>query len=795
MTETLPEPNRDAESRHTGPITLRDVLRAVFLAPREAPGEPPAPGEMSPHPLPAPEAPLARRRVFETLPAGQLVPASVAYPDAPPEPAAGVPAGRAAVLVLGTAVSLFVAYLAQTTLAVQSRDSAALLLYALASLSWLGLLLAEYAQPSGGLLRLGPVVAGTPGWPLRGGLAAQVAWRLPAAIPALLLSAATYVLTANNVFRSAGVLAWLLSIALWMVAAGARQPATLVEDWLKALHALPARMRAFDPRQLLRPGPTVALVAILAVAAFFRFYRLDAIPVEMTSDHVEKILDAYSVSQGVHSVFFRANGGREAMQFYLVALAADVFGTGMSFLTLKLVSALEGLLLIPVLVLLGREVVDRETGFYAAALVAVSWWHVSLSRLALRIVLTPLLFVPVLVTLIRGVRTGSRRAWVWAGFWMGVGVYGYQALRITPFVAVAAFAVAIAGPVARWLVALLREDPQAGLRGKIAANTAMRQGANLALAGLVALAIFVPMLRVWHDYPRDLWARVVNRTTESEQTIEDQPLDVFAQNYRDALGMFNVRGDVAWISAVPLAPALDRVAGALFVLGLIAWGCRMYFRRDPAGAFLLVAGLIMLLPSALAIAFPIENPSVTRASGTLPIVFLIAASPLALLRQRWSAVVGRAGGTALAAALIAVLLAGSAALSARTYFQQYDASYRGAALNPGQVAAEVREVVGPGVPLNGVWLVGWMHWHDYRAIGIEAGDIGFDNALLDAATLAGQLVAHPEQFAERPLVFIVHPADADALTTLRRVYPQGEARAHTSTLPRGDFVLYVVPEG
>src|SRR5690606_22845031 len=140
------------------------------------------------------------------------------------------------------------------------------------------------------------------------------------------------------------------------------------------------------------------------------------------------LLDAYSVSQGIHSVFFRANGGREAIQFYLVAVAGNVFGTGMSFLTLKLVSALEGLLLIPVLVLFGREVVDRETGLFTAALVAVSWWHVALSRLALRIVLTPLLFAPVLITLIRGVRTGSRRAWVWAGLWMGVGVYGYQAM-------------------------------------------------------------------------------------------------------------------------------------------------------------------------------------------------------------------------------------------------------------------------------------------------------------------------------------------------------------------------------
>ena len=41
------------------------------------------------------------------------------------------------------------------------------------------------------------------------------------------------------------------------------------------------------------------------------------------------------------------------------------FGTGISFVSLKLVSALEGLLLIPAVFLLGRELVDRRTGWVA----------------------------------------------------------------------------------------------------------------------------------------------------------------------------------------------------------------------------------------------------------------------------------------------------------------------------------------------------------------------------------------------------------------------------------------------
>lgn len=783
MTEQPTNPQKTETPEPQPAITLGDVLRAVFLPPRDGSTRDslalpaiPTPWQ---HPAPSPDL------------SDLLAPPVVTYADEPPAPEADAAPVRVAVLGLGTLVTLLIAILAQTALAEQGRHTIAAILYGLAGVSWLGLLITEFGVHRGGLLARGPQVTGSPAYPIE---RARPAWlsRTLIAVAALLLSVATYVLTANNSFTLPGVTTWVLSVALWMVAAAERSPGELLAAWRGWLSDLPQTVRGIRPP---RPLPLVGLLAVLGVAAFFRFYRLDAIPVEMTSDHVEKILDAFAVSQGMHSVFFRANGGREALQFYLIPIAASLFGTGMSFLTLKLVTAIEGVLLIPLIIWLGRELVDRETGFLAAALVAMSWWHVALSRLALRIVLTPIFFTLVLVMLVRGVRAGSRRAWLWAGFWMGAGVYAYQAMRITPLVAIAAFVIGVAGPIARWLHAEMRNRPDVAVRRAAAANIVQRQGVNLVLAGLVALAIFVPMLRVWHDYPNDLWARVVNRTTESERAIEDDPLDVFRENYRHALGMYHVRGDVAWISAVPLKPFMDRVSAALLALGVIAWGARLVVRRDPADAFLLVAGLIMLLPSALAIAFPIENPSATRASGTLPIVYLLAAWPLALIRQRWSAVLGRVQGTALAVVLIVMLLGGAAVLNFDTYFNEYDASYRFAALNPSQVAAEVRKIVGPDAPLEGVWLQGWPHWHDYRAIGIEAGEVTFDNAILDVAHLELVLQNNADFFDTwRPLVFIVHPDDADALAVLRREFPAGEARHYTGSLPGRDFILFVVPE-
>jgi hypothetical protein len=60
---------------------------------------------------------------------------------------------------------------------------------------------------------------------------------------------------------------------------------------------------------------TLFLLIAAAVAIFFRFYRLWEVPPEMVSDHAEKILDIWDVTQGEMSIFFPRNTGREYRLF------------------------------------------------------------------------------------------------------------------------------------------------------------------------------------------------------------------------------------------------------------------------------------------------------------------------------------------------------------------------------------------------------------------------------------------------------------------------------------------------
>jgi len=768
----------EGEAVETG-ISLSDLLRAIFtpddIVERRAAPPPPQPirdlqaeveeavaaqDDVSPEPEAPPEEAHAD---------------SPAAPDVPPIAAAlGEPPVFRPGLAAGTLGALFLGYLAQRSLTVGQHDAQGVLLYALAAVLWLGMLVFQYGLPDDrwAWLPKRDVSPPSPDDPSTGEpsllqrLLALEPRRLYLFAAGLALSALTYLTTANNRFTFVGLLVWLGSIGVWIAALSAESSPV----------PIPNRVRAWLRRPRLRlrlESFTFLVLLVVLVAAFYRFFQLDAVPPEMTSDHVEKLLDAYDVQRGRYSVFFPRNGGREAIQMYLVALAANLFGTGISFTSLKLVSALEGLALIPVVIALGKELMDRETGLLAALLLALSWWHVALSRMGLRIVLTPLVASFVLIYLLRGLRSNERRHFIAVGLWLGVGVYSYQAMRMMPLVVVAGAALALFTPGKDWA-------------------WRRRLLGHLAVAGLLALVIAVPMGRFWADSPDILWNRVVNRTTSSEVPIAGSPTLVFLQNLRDALLMFNWRGDAAWISAVPGEPLLGVVSGFLFILGLLAWGVRLAIRRDPVEGLVPVAIFIMLLPSALAIAFPIENPSATRGSGVIPFVYLLAAWPLRLIQQRLSALTGRPG-RRLALVSIVVLSLIAALFNYQTFFHRYRDSYSRSGLNPSEVGEAVAGFADSIGSLDNAYLQGYPFWHDYRAIGIEAGDITWDNAILDAQHLVTLLAEDPQLTDGQAKLFVVHPDDEEARTILEEAYPEGQFVLKESAVPERDFYIFVVP--
>lgn len=154
---------------------------------------------------------------------------------------------------------------------------------------------------------------------------------------------------------------------------------------------------------------------------------------------------------------------------------------------------------------------------------------------------------------------------------------------------------------------------------------------------------------------------------------------------RDATRMFSYEGCPVWVNTLPGDPALSTIVGALFVLAAVVV-LRQFLRYgDRRGLYVLTSLLVLLIPSALSIAFPEENPSAVRAGGAMPIAALMAALATDTVTQRIRRPLPPHRGT-VETLLPAILLPSAAYLAYTWYFVTYDQQYRRVAWNATEMA-------------------------------------------------------------------------------------------------------------
>jgi hypothetical protein len=617
-----------------------------------------------------------------------------------------------------------------------------------------------------------------------------------------------YNLTQNNKFTPEGILAWIASILLWVLALG---PA----NWGPAV--VGRGLAGLRQWRLPRHWTLWMLLVIVLLAGYFRLRDLPQVPPEMTSDHVEKLLDAQRIVDGNPQIFFPNNGGRDAIQFYILSALIRLPGLGTNFMTLKLLTVLEGLLTIPLLYWMGRELIGRENrqlgqiaGLILAALVAVSYWHTVLSRLGLRIVLTPLLVALILIVFSRALRDNRRADFIKTGLLLGLGLYAYQAMRIVPVVVALGGLLAIVFAARTWRA---RWD---------------YVGNMLALV-IVGFVVFVPLFGVSVQYPDHFWMRTSGRLlgdeiiqTKDEQgrlierraTLEERfaafqnNLPVLMNNIRNALLMFNWKGDVAWINAAPNRPQLDILTGTLFIVGLAAWLARMFRRRDAVDWLLPMMLFIMLLPSAFSIAYPVENPSATRTSGAIPVAYLFAAFALGLVVYALKQLIPKSGGLVIGAGASAVIIFGAFYANTNTYFNDYRQYYSLSSLPysvPGKMLHDFGQVNGFG----NAFMLASRYWWDHRAVGIQANLIDWPNGVIDpdgdeepltSADELPKLMYKASQRSnvyrfdpEKEILIFYAPTNEAIQARLQTLFPTGVWELIQTYQPEDTYKVYHVP--
>jgi hypothetical protein len=284
---------------------------------------------------------------------------------------------------------------------------------------------------------------------------------------------------------------------------------------------------------------------------------------------------------------------------------------------------------------------------------------------------------------------------------------------------------------------------------------------------------------------------VATRVTSQEVTLPQNLPRVFLDNLRKSFLMFNHTGDGVSINNVPFQRQLGFVSGILFVLGLAY--CLLHWRRG-YNALLIVLLVVMILPTALSVAFPNEVPGAIRSSGTMVPAFILVALPLPLLRrrlqealppledrqifasltispgQRWEVRWRVPSGIRhLVMGLVVLALLWEGRESYQIYFRDYvahlpDHNY--------SISLEIARAIDDFAADGPAYVKVWPFWYDGNAVRAQlrvqsqewAGEITqLDSYTAPLATLQGKAM------------FILHPADGEALNTLRHVFPRGVA--------------------
>ena len=588
--------------------------------------------------------------------------------------------------------------------------------------------------------------------------------RIVPLIGATLLAFGAFASFGGNLFTWGNVTIWLLAIVLFVYAL-----------WLPYQHA--PRERGMEKRRrAILWGLLLVYVAVVVI--FFRVYRVDTVPPEPFSDHAEKILDVYDVSQGQTHIFFPRNTGREAIQMYWTLLISWIFKTGLSFQSLKIGTVLFGLFTLPFVYLLGREIGGVRVGVFALFFAGIGYWPNVISRVGLRFPLYPLFVAPTLYYLIRGLRTRNRNDFILSGLFLGIGLHGYSPMRIMPIVAIVAI----------------------GLYILHASSKGVRRDAVLWLVilGLTSLVVFIPLLRYTVDNPEAFSYRALSRLEGIEQPLPAPALQIFFSNLWNGLRMFNWDDGEIWVHSVTHRPALGVVSGALFLIGVLLLLIRYLRKRHWLNLFLLLSIPLLEMPSILSLAYPGENPALNRAGGAYVTAFVIVG--LALDAILSSVLVGGEAGSGrrklrvgFVWGLIVVMMLWSGLQNYDLVFHQYYESFRSGSWNSSEMGAVIKQFEETYGTTDTVWIVPFPHWVDTRLPGVWAGIPNRDFAMWRENLPQTVQLPGPKLFLVKADRKLAEANDQETLDVLWELYPDGALELHNSDVEGHDFWIFSVP--
>lgn len=400
----------------------------------------------------------------------------------------------------------------------------------------------------------------------------------------VLCALATLLLTAPGLTGMAAAVLWIASLVL---AAGA----------LPASQAGPSRTRS----------DWGAMLAVGAGCVLLSLFRITSIPPGLWVDELAAAADSIVLVEqrafspfGSTPLFDLGPEWVHVPNLYLYFAYVVIWLGRFSYLGVKLISVLPGVLAPMLLYGLSRRVMDRLPAFTAAALLAVSHWHITLNRWGWNEVLSTTLAILMFSLLLRAEIDGQLRAYFLAGVVGGLSIYAYPSSRL---VVLAAIVVLVAQVIVR------------------------RTRASFGHLGLFVWAMALstaPHVLHWLRTPGVFNVRVTQLSILP--SVLGGEWEALLHNLASYSMMFLVKGDSNPRHNLPGQPMLDLLTGILVVAGLVIVLLR--WRRVEAHVPLawLACGLLGGI-----LTHPETAPNAYRTGIILPACMLLAGFALASL--------------------------------------------------------------------------------------------------------------------------------------------------------------------
>ncbi len=375
------------------------------------------------------------------------------------------------------------------------------------------------------------------------------------------------------------------------------------------------------------------LLAILALAAFFRFYNLTTIPPGLYPDVAINGNDALqALKNHDFKLFYPENNGREGLFINLIALSFWLFGA--SVRSIKIVPAVFGLLTVLGIYFLTKQLFSylgqrhgQTLGLLASFFLAISFWHVNFSRLGFRAIMVPFFLVWSFYFLFKGLdsakqhATGSFVFFPLAGLFFGLGFHTYIAFRIAPLILLV--------PI---IFSLIRYWPKlkSFWRSKLSFWRFIKQSYwhdiwwLWDIFFLTVILAALPMAIYFWQHPADF----MGRTGQVAVFASANPVKTLLISAVKSLGMFNVWGDCNWRHNYACQPELFWPIGILFLIGFIISLIKIFrpanYEKKHSAA-LEVHWTLMIWFGAMLLPEVLTNeglPHSLRSIGTIPPVFI-----------------------------------------------------------------------------------------------------------------------------------------------------------------------------